>query len=95
MVVAGFSMALMSAIYNIGKCYLQELNALGICIVTAQVGARMAGGTFPYAGTCAWNECLQLIQARTWVAEIETESKKEYGQHSFFLRSGGFFPWFL
>ena len=63
MVVAGFSMALMSAIYNIGSVILQgSINALGNLYITAQVGARRLVGTFPYAGTCAWNECCNLYK---------------------------------
>ena len=92
MVVAGFSMALMSAIYNIGSVILQgSINALGNLYITAQVGARRLAELF-HTPDLRLERVLQLIRARIWAAEIETESKKEYGQHSFFLQSGGFFP---
>ena len=63
MVVAGFSMALMSAIYNIGSVILQgSINALGNLYIHGAGRRKKAGGTFPYAGTCAWNECCNLYE---------------------------------
>lgn len=51
MVVAGFSMALMSAIYNIGSVILQgSINALGNLYITAQVGARRLAELFHTPG---------------------------------------------
>lgn len=95
MVVAGFSMALMSAIYNIGSVILQgSINALGNLYITAQVGARRLAELFHTPGL-ALGTSVATYTSQNMGGGNETESKKEYGQHSFFLRSGGFFPWFL
>lgn len=95
MVVAGFSMALMSAIYNIGSVILQgSINALGNLYITAQVGARRLAELFHTPGL-ALGTSVATYTSQNMGGGNRNRIKKEYGQHSFFLRSGGFFPWFL
>lgn len=93
MVVAGFSMALMSAIYNIGSVILQgSINALGNLYITAQVGARRLA-ELSIRRDLRLERVLQLIRARTWVAEIETESKRSMVSILSFA-VWWIFPWF-
>ena len=84
MVVAGFSMALMSAIYNIGSVILQgSINALGNLYITAQVGARRLAELFHTPGLALGTSVATYTSQNMGGGNRNKNRKKEYGQHSF------------
>ena len=96
MVVAGFSMALMSAIYNIGSVILQgSINALGNLYITAQVGARRLAELFHTPGLALGTSVATYTSQNMGGGNRNRIKKWSMVSILSFCGLVDFFPWFL
>ena len=90
----GLSMALMSAIYNLGSVILQSsINALGSVYIAAQVGGRKLAELFLRAGHRPWVPAQPLFPARTSEPGSAPGSQKAPGAASSCISAGGWWHW--
>lgn len=76
----GLSMALMSAIYNLGSVILQSsINALGSVYIAAQVGGRKLAEFFYIPGIAPWNQRSYLFQSELWSRRARPDQQKAPG----------------